>query len=85
MTAEQAARLDMLTAEELTAASAFAREHDEWRAVQEIPVDESEFAPEILPEDISEAFDVITEPPTIRRPRRIRVGTDLSWAFEGEG
>jgi len=73
---------DRDAARELTAASAWEREHDEWRAVQEIHVDESEFAPEILPEDVSEAFDVITEPTTVRR---IRVGTDLSWAFEGEG
>lgn len=61
-------------------ASAWERESAEWEAVG-FEVDESDFAPEILPEDVSEAFDIITEPATVRR---IRVATDLSWAFEEE-
>lgn len=71
--------LDVEAAAELRAASAYEREHDEWTAVEDITVDESDFMPEILAEEVSEAFDVITEPATLRR---IRVGTDLSWAFE---
>lgn len=75
MTREE--RLDLLAAAELTAASDFAREHDEWHAV-ECHVDTSDFAPEILPRRGSEAFDVITEPTTVRR---VRVTTDLSWSL----
>jgi hypothetical protein len=60
--------------------SAWESESAEWEAVG-FEIDESEFAPEILPEEVSEAFDVITEPTTVRR---IRVATDLSWAFEEE-
>lgn len=63
---------------DLLRASAWERESAEWEAVG-FEVDESEFAPEILPEDVSEAFDIITEPVTVRR---VRVTTDLSWAFE---
>jgi len=67
---------DSEAAAELTAASAYAREYDEWQAVEAIPIEIDDLALEV-----SEAFDVITEPKTVRR---IRVGTDLSWAFEGE-
>jgi len=73
---------DHEAASELRAASAWEREYEEWKTVEAIHVDESEFAPEILPQDVSEAFDVITEPTTVRK---IRVGTDLSWAFSEEG
>jgi hypothetical protein len=63
------------------ASSAWERESAEWEAVG-FHVDESDFAPEILPEEISEAFEMITEPVTIRRmTARLSTGVD-GWVVE---
>lgn len=75
MTAREA-ELDRCTTADLERASSYERDHDEWRAV-DFTVDESDFAPEILPEEVSEAFDVITEPVTTRR-MRARLSTGVA-------
>lgn len=72
------AEIDRRTTADLERSSSYERDHDEWRAV-DFTVDESDFAPEILPEDVSEAFDVITEPVTVRRgPMRARLSTGVA-------
>jgi len=41
---------------DLALLAAVEREADEWRAVEAIEVDESDFVPEILPEEVSDVF-----------------------------
>lgn len=73
----------MTDAQVIDLLSPLEREADEWRAVEAIEIDTSDFVPTFLPEEVSDVFHALEAGETPNAPLRARLSTGVDgWILE---